>query len=301
MTAITSSVTTSKGFTIGTRELTSHKTDKPLLVYIPGGSYNAAYFDVPGMSALEASAMAGFDAVALDRPNYGGSDKLSDAETTFARNAEIIDDAIAKLWERYGAAHPGVILIGHSMGGAIGVHIAAGQPTRWPLLGLSMSGVNELSPEHVVGAWSSMPQGQPVTFSDEQRRMFMYGPDGSFEPDAINRASLSAEDVPLAELVEIVGAWPRDILKLAPRVNAPVHYMLAEHDQLWVVSPEQVELFAGRFTAAPFVETNLMEGVGHNVDHHLAHDIWYRSQLAFAARCARHADSGKDSVLTVDA
>lgn len=289
MNAIISTVKTSDGFTIGTREITSQNTDKPLLVYIPGGSYTGAYFDIPGMSALETAAAAGFDAVALDRPNYGSSDVLPEAETNFARNAEIIDGAIAKLWERLGSTHPGVILIGHSMGGAVGVHIAASQPTRWPLLGLSMSGVNELSPEHVVNAWDSMPLGEPVTFSAEQRRMFMYGPDGSFEPDAVERASVSAEDVPLAELVEIVSGWLQDFRELAPQVQVPVQYMLAEHDQLWVVTPEQVSLFTDRFAAAPFVEKTLMEGVGHNVDHHLARDVWHQSQLDFALRCAKHA------------
>jgi pimeloyl-ACP methyl ester carboxylesterase len=92
--------------------------DTPLLVCLPGGSYTARYFDVPGFSLLGVAEANGFTAIALDRPGYGGSDPLPAGERTFARSAEILDEAIAALWAEHGAGHPGVVMISHSIGSA---------------------------------------------------------------------------------------------------------------------------------------------------------------------------------------
>src|SRR3984885_7212338 len=93
--------------------------DTPLLVCLPGGSYTARYFDVPGFSLLDAAEANGFTAIALDRPGYGGSDPLPAGERTFARSAEILDQAIAALWAGYGAGHPGGVLISPSIRSAV--------------------------------------------------------------------------------------------------------------------------------------------------------------------------------------
>jgi len=112
--------------------------DTPLLVCLPGGSYTARYFDVPGFSLLDVAEANGFTAIALDRPGYGGSDLLPADERTFARSAEVLDEAIAALWADYGAGHPGVVIISHSIGSAVTVHIAARhdpwQPQRFETL-----------------------------------------------------------------------------------------------------------------------------------------------------------------------
>ncbi len=277
---------TADGFTIGTLEQVAPHPGAPLLVCLPGGSCTSKYFDVPGFSLLDDAAGAGIDAVALDRPNYASSDALAPQQTTFARNAEILDAAIASLWRRVGAGHSGVVLVGHSIGGAIAVHIAAMPSHDWPLLGLSVTGFAEESPEGVVDTWHGLPADQPLVFNDEQRRMFMFGPDGSFDADAIERSAPAFQFVPLAELTEIVGGWRNDFPRLAENVRVPVQYRLAEFDQLWIVSQESVDELRGRFTNAPSVDATLARGTGHNIDHHHAGRAWHQEQLAFARRCS---------------
>jgi pimeloyl-ACP methyl ester carboxylesterase len=286
-----SQLTTPDGFRLGVHRAGAGGDGKALLVLLPGGTYTGAYFGVAGHSLLDAAAARGFEAVALDRPNYGGSDTLPYEQTTFAENARILSQGIGVLWDEAAPGTPGVVILAHSIGGSIAVHIAAAEDRAWPLLGLSFSGVNEKSPEHVVQAWQSVPAGVPVELSSEQRRMFMYGPDGSFDPAMLEAAAPCSVAAPLPELLEIVQGWLTDVAVLAPLVDVPVHYTLAEHDALWLSGEDRVKSFAGKFTRAPFVESRLLEGVGHNIDHHHAGAAFHQDQLDFAGRCARQADA----------
>jgi pimeloyl-ACP methyl ester carboxylesterase len=256
----------------------------PLVVALHGGSYTSAYFDVPGHSLLEAGGTNGFGVIALDRPCYGGSDPLPDGQVTFARNAEILDAAVAQLWKTQEGDRPGVVVIGHSIGAAIAVHLAARRPA-WPLLGIALSGIHDKAPLHVINAWDSMPAGQPVVFTPDQRRMFFYGPDWTIEDDIVSRADFSAAPIPLAELLEVVGDWPHDAAGLAGKVRVPVQYVGVEFEQLWTISPDAVEEFAAYFTAAPLVDSCLMPGLGHDADHHRAGKALQLRQLAFALQC----------------
>lgn len=263
-------------------------SDAPLVVAVHGGSYNARYFDVPGLSLLDLAAATGFPAVALDRPGYGGSDPLPEGEVSFAANAEVLDRAIAGLWADRGNGHPGVVIIAHSMGAAITIHLAARRP-QWPLLGIAVHGVNDLSPEPVINAVRSLPAGQPVVYTAQQRRMLLYGPDATVDADAIARAEVSTAPMPLAEQLEVVGEWPASAAKLAAGVSVPVHYALAEFDALWIVDQSRVDTFAGYFSSAPWVDATLFRGSGHNIDHHHLGRALHLRQLAFAWACAHPA------------
>ncbi|GAA3999810.1 alpha/beta fold hydrolase [Streptomyces plumbiresistens] len=88
-----------------------------------GGGYDSRYFDAPGHPADEESARR---------------------QPSFAEAAAIIAEAIADAWQQLGDGRPGVVLLGHSIGGAIAVHMAAARTLTWPLLGLTVSGVGDV-------------------------------------------------------------------------------------------------------------------------------------------------------------
>lgn len=257
----------------------------PLIVALHGGSYTSAYFDVPGHSLLDVATANGFDLVALDRPCYGSSDPLPENEVSFGRNAEVLNVAISALWKERSGAYPGIVVIGHSMGAAIAMIIAGGQPD-WPLIGVSLSGIHDTAPPIVRSAWDSMPPGD-VVFTPDQRRMFFYGPDWTLEPGIVDTAEISASSIPLAELVEVVGTWPETAATVAGQVRVPVQYVAFEFESLWTITPQSVETFGGYFHAAPVVSAELMAGTGHDVDHHRLGQAFQLRQLAFALECAQ--------------
>lgn len=259
-------------------------TGLPLLVCIPGGSYNSRYFDVQGHSLITAAHDAGFSIVALDRPGYQGSDPL-EGDISFAKNALVIDAAIAELWKRYAETTTGVVLIGHSIGGAIAIHIASGSPA-WPLRGISVTSIHTDAPEHVAQAWNSIPADATIPFSRDQRIQFMYGPEGTYDPAVVDGAEFSTDMIPVAELLEVVGNWTTDFAALASRVTVPVHYALAEHEALWISTDENVDVFREAFTASPSVLAEHVLGTGHNIDHHKDSQEFHARQLTFARAVA---------------
>ena len=113
--------------------------EAPLIVALHGGGYSSAYFDVPGLSLLAHAAAIGIPAVAIDRPGYGETESKP-TDHSHAANAAILAEAIGALWDERGGELPGIVLIGHSIGGAIAMMIAASRPA-WPLLGVAASGV----------------------------------------------------------------------------------------------------------------------------------------------------------------
>ncbi len=56
----------------------------PLVIAIHGGTYTSPYFDVPGHSLLDRAAANGLTAIAIDRPGYGGTEALAEADMGIA-------------------------------------------------------------------------------------------------------------------------------------------------------------------------------------------------------------------------
>jgi pimeloyl-ACP methyl ester carboxylesterase len=260
----------------------------PLLVCIHGGSYTAGYFDVPGYSLLDVAVRSGFSIAALNRPGYAGSDPVDGAEP-FTAQAAVLHDAIARLWERQTSQRstqsPGVVVIAHSIGAAIAVHLAS-QRTTWPLLGLALHGIGDVPPQAGVASRGREASETAVIYTPEMRRRLMYGPAGTYDPAVLDAADFATAPMPLAEALEVRGRWLPDARTFAARVPVPVHYVLAEYDALWEVSAERLAIFAGYFRAAPSVEAAVFTGSGHNIDHHLLGALLHHQQIAFALRCS---------------
>lgn len=267
----------------------SEPSNQPLIVALHGGLYTAKYFDVPtwpGGSFIELAVEQGYPIVSFDRPGYGSSSILAPADNTYERQAEILGVAIEQVAARIPA--PGVVLVGHSIGGMIALTIAA-RESGFTLFGVSATGLGALIPtggasEGLAAATSATGQ-DTAALPPEQCDGVMFGPSWTFDPGVLKAAHASYAPAPVVELVA-ASRWAAEKLpQLAPMVTVPVHNSLAEFDALWVSSPETIARFATHFTAAPFVDASIARGTGHSIDHHrLGHALQLR-QLAFADEC----------------
>ena len=261
---------------------------RPVIVAIHGGTYTSAYFDVPGHSLLERAAKAGFDVVAPDRPGYGTSTALDDAPDLIRSNAAFLAGAMPALLEAVGRSGAPVFLIGHSIGGATVVSLAALRPD-WDLVGIAVSGVGVTTPPESAAAYANMPKQYFVELPTPMKDQVMFGPEGT-HPETMPAASHVANTtVPLSELLDITGGWPARLREQAAKVTVPVHYRQGEHDRLWIVSQEMVDRFANLFTASSDVDAALIRDTGHCIDFHHAGAALQDAQLAFAERTASEA------------
>ena len=256
----------------------------PLVIAIHGGTYHSGYFDIAGYSLVQRAATLGIPILALDRPGYGSSTAFPPVEATIIHNAERLNEVIGKIWEQFQPRSPGVVLIGHSIGGAIAVGIASQHP-QWPLLGIAISGVGLASPPEAGDAWASLPDVAMIDLPAPMKNAVMFGPEWTY--DGVMPAASRPADapVPRAELIDIVTAWPALVYELTAKVKVPVHYRQGEFDKLWITDLDQVLKFGNAFSASSSVDARLLESTGHCIDFHRVGAGIQLEQLAFALRC----------------
>jgi pimeloyl-ACP methyl ester carboxylesterase len=254
-----------------------------VIVAIHGGSYTSAYFDVVGHSLLRRAAAVGFRAIALDRPGYGESTPLPTGEETIARNAQRLDAAVGQVWSEFGHGAAGIVLVGHSIGGAIAIAIAALRPS-WPLMGIAVSGVGLMLPPQVGGLYAATPDAL-ISVPPEAKDSMLFGPRWTHSEDMPAASHIADAPVPRRELQDIFETWPHNVRELAAKVVVPVHYRQGEWDSLWVVDARQIDEFGAAFSGSPEVDAAIVRSTGHCIDFHRLGLSFHLEQLSFASRC----------------
>lgn len=259
--------------------------DVPLVIALHGGTYSSEYFDIPGYSLLDHAADAGIPAIALDRPNYGDSSPLEPGDSIILRNADVLGDAIGSIWREHGEGTAGIVLIAHSIGGAVATAIAAA-PQEWPLLGLAISGCLVRVPGESRAAWESLPDIPVIELPTPMKDQVMFGPEWTRNPDMPEASHPSNTIVPKAELLDITGGWIERRAEVCGRVTVPVHHRQGEFDALWVTDQDEIDAFRDGFASAASIDTRLVRGSGHCIDFHRPSESFQLSQLSFALECA---------------
>ncbi|RFA22742.1 alpha/beta fold hydrolase [Subtercola boreus] len=257
----------------------------PLVVALHGGTYSSMYFDIPGYSLLERGAGAGVPIIALDRPNYEGSSPLESDDSIILANAEVLDAAIGEIWAQYGGEASGVVLVGHSIGGAIATAIAANRPV-WPLQGLATSGCLVRVPAESAGAWAALPPIPMIDLPVPLKDQLMFGPVGTYADDMPAASHPSNTLVPKAELLDITGGWIDRRGETCGRITVPVFHRQGEFDNLWVTNQNEIDEYRAGFTSAASLDIELVPGSGHCIDFHTPSKGFEDAELAFAKSVA---------------
>lgn len=261
----------------------------PLVIALHGGTYSADYFDIPGASLFAQAQANGIPLIAPDRPGYMGSAQLPVAQMTLQGQARHLVQTLKDAWQRHGEGTSGIVLIGHSIGGAIAAHMAAelgDDAGGIPLLGVALSGVCLRTPPEHKAQWAQLPDTPTVEMPLPVKDMMMFGPPGSFD-QAMRMSSQAANaPAPKTELVDIVNNWEPQAFDVLGRISVPVHYRQAEADHLWIMSKAEVDGFAGALKRSPRVDAAMVRGTGHCMDFHHVGRALQLQQLAFALECA---------------
>lgn len=254
----------------------------PLLVCIHGGGCNGRYFEVAKTSTAAAALALGFPVLLVDRPGYGGNPvpggvhPIRDSVVTVGR---FIREVLSK--QTPGSA--GTLIIGHSIGGAVTLMLAA-EPRDLPILGVAVSGLGDV-PRHTSADWPPLPAGQKSPLPETVSSEMFFGPVGTFGWDAVGRLRRASEPWVLAEIKEMVDVWPSWWRTHAARIATPVHFRLAEHEGIWRTGPEVVVRMAAALSGAMHVDAALLPDGGHIYELHKRGGELVEQQLRFLAEC----------------
>jgi pimeloyl-ACP methyl ester carboxylesterase len=212
----------------------------PPLVFVPGGSCDWWSFH----HQLEHFS-AGRRCVALDLRGHGGSDK-PDQPYTMAGYA----DDVAWVIDRLGLDRP--VVVGHSMGGAIALQLAADHPDAVRAIVLDDPAPvtdNRAGFEQMLAAFAR--HGVDATRRRVFGRFFLEQHDEQLREEICERATATPDRVFVSE-IEGLRDW--DGLGAAARCAVPVLHIAAAHP---ACSPEALA------AALPGVVTGQTVGAGH--------------------------------------
>jgi pimeloyl-ACP methyl ester carboxylesterase len=170
---------------------TSARDKNPLLVLIHGGGTNALYFnnefhswDAPCGSWQSYASQEpilirrlcsipndfnsiGFDVLNINRPGYGGN-PIPNSKTPLVDAIPVYTKLINKVYEGHSGGKGGVILIGHSLGAATALILAALEGDKLPLLGISALGIipSREKPTALLEALDKDPENPRMLIED---------------------------------------------------------------------------------------------------------------------------------------
>jgi pimeloyl-ACP methyl ester carboxylesterase len=276
----------SDGFASGTLIRPDRVARAALLVCIHGGGCNSNYFDLSGCSMVREATARGYCVLLIDRPGYGGNPALPTPHP-IAQSAPVIRRFIDEC--RSHAPEIGAVaIVGHSIGGAIALHLASGCGD-WPLKGIAVSGIGE-EPAPAIRNIQLPPDAErvdpPATLTDSL--FFAGGEPLSWK--AIASLRKAAELWLVAEVTDVMETWPREWPQVAQGIRVPVHLRLAEYERIWSSGEEAVRRMAGRLSATT-VDADLLRGGGHLYEVSKRGPELLCAQLDFLDRCGEAADA----------
>jgi pimeloyl-ACP methyl ester carboxylesterase len=196
-------VDTSAGVLSALRQRPLTSSPRGTIVGLHGGGYTSRYFDersAPNTSMLNTLASIGFDVIAIDRPGYGLSATWCPAGLSAPEQIPIVAEAIDTLYDR--RAGVPLFIVGHSIGGMIGIGLAAQGPPEG-LAALSVCGTGTLQDDGIRSAldWVLAQDDDPIQPPADARRHLMFGPSETVDPHILHADARLDVGTPRKEFV----------------------------------------------------------------------------------------------------
>ena len=269
-------------------------TDQPVLLYLHGGGGTYSEGIRGRVPQLPFAAALGVPGYSINRPDNMDSVSLNlptDIDDGFyAASAEAISEAAEDIWNRHKDSAPGIVLQGCSVGSAIAFTLAAQWAEQdakgeamWPLLGLIVADVGYSLRPGVAAALGKAPDVMHVDDAlNTVAASLDFGPEWAKD----NLEEGEPLTVPRSEILELVGAWPKNALDIASKISVPVMYRLGELDPLWFGDDDTIAtLVAALKTSSPYVDAKTVEGSIHPVFESRRGHAFTLETVAFAEFC----------------
>ncbi|BCS23678.1 alpha/beta hydrolase [Aspergillus puulaauensis] len=271
---------------------------RPLIVCIPGGSYDSRYFDVDGaQSIVSLSTSLNIPVIAIDRPGYGASTPTANTEnaSTYAQSQGryLNSTILPAMWKAFAkrAQAPAIVLLSHSIGAMIAT-IAAGSYTGaepYPLAGIITSGIGTQLVEgprqgmvHLLHEATEVIHFEPAP----KDAIMLQLPQMNLAPIRMCRFTEQLNrPVPCGELRDINLTWLNYWTQYSSKVKVPLLYGLGEFDGLWTCSQETMYAYKAAFPQSPNVACEIMPMAPHCMELSFQSQAWYLKCFAFAIEC----------------
>lgn len=251
----------------------------PLLVCIHGGGCNGRYFDLPGFSVATLALAKGHDVLLVDRPGHGSSAPNRTA-TPIVEAADLLPNLLVPLLREHAPTR--LLVLGHSIGGAVALTLAAGG--RLPIDAIAVSGIGR-TPSRSALSWFSRFRIDGIPPPND----FFFGPKGSYDwraPIALRKVT---EPWRLDEVRETLTEWPERFDAVAAALSMPISIYLTEHEQIWQHEEVATGSLALKFLNAPRIVSRILPAGGHLNEIHMGGTEMVERQIAFLS-----AWSGRD-------
>ncbi|PCG92162.1 Oxoglutarate/iron-dependent dioxygenase [Penicillium occitanis (nom. inval.)] len=285
----------------------------PLVVLLHGSGATATYFDNSAVSVVKNFHGLGHDVLNISRPGYAGN-AIPTSEKPMSDSIPVFIDFIEKVYNEKSSAkkgNGGIVLFGHSLGGAFSLSITAEAQDRLPLLGVSALGCAPVQNSRLLLADPDPEPSNPrfiVETNPENIRKFMG------EVEWLNVEALDPELVVQvfepgikAELREFSSNEFYDYLvnKVYPAIKIPVQYLCAEAEVVWDNEKEGRPIFdnlVSKFTNASEVDSAILPRGGHNYEFSLNYGLLWDKRKTFLEKLANKnatpsTNGGKDDIV----
>lgn len=253
-----------------------------LIVCIHGGGCHSAYFEMTRPSIVELAVALEYEVLLVDRPGVAGNEPLVGSRP-IADSIAPIRDFIGQVSATYVPGLP-VGLVGHSIGGAIALTLAA-EPRGWRLGAVAVSGIGDEPPAR-VRVWK--PDDADFDGSGAvEMAAYLLGAEGTYDWQALLRLRRVAAPWNTRERGEIVQNWPARWQALAPAIDVPVQLRLADGEKIWLTGQAVVDRMAARLVQAPVVDAAVLPGGGHLYELHRRGPELAHEQVTFLDRMLR--------------
>ncbi|KAH8691629.1 putative oxidoreductase [Talaromyces proteolyticus] len=249
----------------------------PLIVLLHGGGATAAFFDNSVVSVVQEFNRLGHDVLNIYRPGYGGTPTPT-TETPLKDSIPVFIDFIEQVYNEKAAAkhgNGGIILVGHSLGGAFSLSITYEAHGRLPILGVSSMGCLPTTTNMKI---LPEPDNEPgslryVTENNaENIRRFM-GEVEWIQLDALTKEVIDDVFEPgIKSEIREYGTnefYEYMLNEVFPGIKVPVQFLAAEAEIIWDSEEQGRPIFnnlVSRFKGAPNVESAILPRGGHNYE-----------------------------------